>query len=127
MNDPANRMLVGWRLTMKLIRAIIRPECEETIVEELDRVNLGAMTKIDVFGQGKQKSQAEVPTEWEESLTRHEKIPKILLMIAVEDTEARKVIDIIMDKARTGKVGDGKIFITSIDQAYSVGTKTSGL
>jgi nitrogen regulatory protein PII 1 len=112
---------------MKLIRAIIRPELEETIVDELDSIDLGAMTKIDVFGQGKQKSQAEVPVEWEESLTRHEKVPKIMLMIAVEDADSQKVIDIIMNKARTGKVGDGKIFVSSIDQAYSVGTKTSGL
>lgn len=112
---------------MKLIRAILRPECEDIIVAELDKINLGAMTRINVFGQGKQKSQLEIPIEWDESLTMHEKIPKIMLMIAVDDTNLQKVIDIIINNARTGKVGDGKIFVSSIDQVYSVGTKNSGL
>jgi len=96
-------------------------------VNELDSIDLGAMTKVDVFGQGKQKSQADAPIEWNESLTRYEKIPKILLMIAVDDANAQKVIDIIIKNAKTGKIGDGKIFVSSIDQVYSIGTKTSGL
>lgn len=112
---------------MKLIRAIIRPECEDTIVDNLDKINLGAMTKIIVLGQGKQKSQMEIPIEWDESLTIHEKIPKTMLMIAVDDTNLQKVIDIIIKNAKTGKVGDGKIFVSTIDQAFSIGTKTSGL
>jgi nitrogen regulatory protein PII 1 len=112
-------------MAMKLIRAIIRPECENTIVDELDKINLGAMTKIDVFGKGKQKSQMEIPIEWDESLTMHEKIPKTMLMIMVDDINLQKVIDVIVKNAKTGKIGDGKIFVSTVDQMYSIGTKTS--
>jgi nitrogen regulatory protein PII 1 len=115
--------MVGWRMSMKLIRAIVRPDSVREIVDELDAVGLGAMTKINAFGQGKQKCSAEVPVEWDESLTAHEASRKVMLMIAVEDDEVSTVTNIIINVARTGNVGDGKIFISGIDQAYTIGTK----
>jgi nitrogen regulatory protein PII 1 len=112
-------------MMMKLIRAIVRPDIEGRIIDELDKIDLGAMTKVNVYGQGKQKSRAESPIEWDDSLTKYSESPKVMLMLAVDDADVQTVTDVIMNVARTGNVGDGKIFISSIDKSYTVSRKTA--
>jgi len=112
---------------MKMIRAIVRPERERSVIDELDQMNLGAMTKVEVFGQGKQKTKTEAPIEWDDPLTKHVEVPKIMLMMVVEDGDVKKVTETIMKAARTDNAGDGKIFVTSVDQSYTVRTGSVGL
>ncbi|MDD1771706.1 MAG: P-II family nitrogen regulator [Methanomassiliicoccales archaeon] len=112
---------------MQLIRAIVRPECEAKIVDELDGMGLGAMTKISGFGQGRQKAKAEAPVEWDMPLTKYDVVPKTMLMIVADDDDTQMIVSTIMKAARTGGEGDGKIFVTSINEVYTVRTGAAGI
>ena len=78
------------------------------------------MTKMPVFGRGKQKGLQVGPIHYDE-------LPKTLLMIVVDDQDVNKVVSIIQQKARTGFIGDGKIFISPVEAAYTVRTGEEGL
>ena len=84
---------------MKMIRAFIRPEKEQEIVLALEGAGFPSLTKMPVFG-----------------------LPKTLVMMVVEDSEVDKVINLIQDKARTGFIGDGKIFVSPVEASYTVRT-----
>ena len=105
---------------MQMIRAIIRPEKVDEVVDELDSNGFPAFTKIDVFGRGKQKGIRIGPVVYDE-------LAKVMLMIAVDDEDVGAVIKIIEDSARTGSFGDGKIFVSPIDEAYTIRTGEQGL
>ncbi|CAG0971660.1 Nitrogen regulatory protein P-II [Methanosarcinales archaeon] len=105
---------------MKMIRAIIRPNKEEKVVEHLEKEGFYSMTKVNVFGRGKQKG-IRVGT------VCYDELPKVMLMLVVEDTDAQKAIKVIQNSARTGNIGDGKIFVTDVSEAYTVRTGASGL
>jgi len=111
----------------KLIRAIVRPDQERSVVDELDHIGLGAMTKVNVFGRGTEKGAMKEPVEWDSSLTKYDEVPKVMLMLAVEDGDAQKVTDVILKNARTGRIGDGKIFVSDVDDIYTVSTRTTGI
>ncbi|WPX09281.1 P-II family nitrogen regulator [Anaerocellum danielii] len=100
---------------MKMIRAIIRPEMQEKVVRALDSNGFVSMTKIDVFGRGKQKGIRTGSILYDE-------LPKTMLMMVVEDEDCQKVVDIILQNAYTGNFGDGKIFISPVEQAYTIRT-----
>ncbi len=100
---------------MKMIRAFVRPEKEQEIVLALEGAGFPALTKMPVFGRGKQKGLQVGPIHYDE-------LPKLLLMIVVNDDEADKVVKIIMDKARTGFIGDGKIFVSPVSESYTIRT-----
>jgi nitrogen regulatory protein PII 1 len=105
---------------MKMIRAMVRPEAADVITEGLSEAGFFSLTKSNVFGRGKQKGIT-VGT------VRYDELPKILILIVVEDKDADSVVKIITGKAHTGNFGDGKIFITAVDSAYTVRTGESGL
>jgi nitrogen regulatory protein PII 1 len=105
---------------MKMVRAIVRPEKVEDVVEALEKEEVIALTKIDVFGRGKQKGIQVGSSVYDE-------LPKVMLMIVVENEEVEKVIDVIENNARTGNIGDGKIFITAVNEAYTIRTGDKGL
>jgi nitrogen regulatory protein PII 1 len=105
---------------MKMIRAIIRPNKEEKVVEHLEKDGFYSMTKMNVFGRGKQKG-IRVGT------VCYDELPKVMLMLVVEDEEASKAVKVIQNSARTGNIGDGKIFVTDVSEAYTVRTGASGL
>ena len=100
---------------MKLVRAFIRPEKEQEVVLALEGAGFPALTKMSAMGRGKQKGLKVGDIVYEE-------LPKILLLIAVKDEEADKVVSIIMERARTGNIGDGKIFISPIEKVITVRT-----
>jgi len=106
--------------TMQLIRAIIRPEKAEEVIDSLDEKGFSAFTRIDVFGRGKQKGIQIGPTIYDE-------LAKVMLLMAVNDEDNEEVIKIIEEAARTGSFGDGKIFISQIDEAYTIRTGEKGL
>jgi len=105
---------------MKMIRAFIRPEKEQEVVLALEGAGFPALTKMPVFGRGKQKGLRIGPVHYDE-------LPKVLIMIVVEDEDVDKVIKIIQDKARTGFIGDGKIFVSPVETAYTIRTGEEGL
>jgi nitrogen regulatory protein PII 1 len=105
---------------MKMIRAFIRPEKEHEVVLALEGSGFPSLTKMPVFGRGKQKGLQVGPVHYDE-------LPKTLLMTVVEDGDVAKVIKVIEDKARSGFIGDGKIFVSPVDTAYTIRTGEEGL
>ncbi|MBF0559747.1 MAG: P-II family nitrogen regulator [Nitrospirae bacterium] len=100
---------------MKMIRAFIRPEKEQEVVLALEGAGFPSLTKMPVFGRGKQKGLQVGPVHYDE-------LPKMLIMMVVNDQDINRVVGIINDKARTGFVGDGKIFVSPVEVAYTVRT-----
>lgn len=105
---------------MKMIRAFIRPEKEQEVVLALEGAGFPSVTKMPVFGRGKQKGLQVGPVHYDE-------LPKTLLMIVVDDEDEKNVVKIIHEKAKTGFIGDGKIFVSPVDTAYTVRTGEEGL
>lgn len=109
---------------MFLVRAMIRPDKADEVIYELSRAGFHAVTKIDVVGRGKQKGIRIGDIVYDE-------IPKNLLFMAVdEDKDKEDVISIILKTAKTGEkgaFGDGKIFISPIDEAYTISSGAKGL
>lgn len=105
---------------MKMIRAFIRPEKEQEVVLALEGAGFPSLTKMPVFGRGKQKGLQVGPVHYDE-------LPKTLLMMVVDDGNVEKVVKMINEKARTGFVGDGKIFVSPVDNAFTVRTGEAGL
>ena len=105
---------------MKMIRAIIRPEKAEKVVDALDDAGHVALTKMDVIGRGKQKGIQLESIYYDE-------IPKMMLMLVIEDSEINKIVDLISENAFTGNIGDGKLFVSPVDDAYTVRTRSKGL
>ena len=108
---------------MKKIEAIIRPfkldEVKEALVEE----GVRGLTISEVRGYGRQKGHTET---YRGSEYRIEFIPKMKIEVVVEDNSADKVVDAILKTAKTGQVGDGKIFISSVDEVIRIRTEESG-
>lgn len=100
---------------MKMIRAIIRPEKEEEVIKSLENAGFPSLTKMDVFGRGKQKG-IQVGT------AVYDELAKTLLIIVVEDSEVEKASAAISQAAKTGNYGDGKIFVSAVDSAVTIRT-----
>lgn len=100
---------------MKMIRAFIRPEKEQEIVLALEGAGYPSLTKMPVFGRGKQKGLQVGPVHYDE-------LPKTLLMMVVDDEELDSVIGIVQEKARTGFIGDGKVFVSPVEASYTIRT-----
>jgi nitrogen regulatory protein PII len=108
---------------MKKIEAIIRPfkldEVKEALVEE----GIKGLTITEVRGYGRQKGHTET---YRGSEYRIEFIPKIKIEVVVEANKVEKVVDAILKAAKTGQVGDGKIFISDISDVIRIRTEESG-
>ena len=105
---------------MKLVKAIVRPEKVDDVVDALKNAGYPSFTKIDVVGRGKQGGITVGDVIYDE-------LPKTLLLIAVNDDEVSEVVEIIKISAYTGNFGDGKIFIQPIEEAYTIRTGERGL
>ena len=108
---------------MKKIEAIIRPHKLEDIREGLLEAGIHGMTVAEVQGFGRQKGHAETYRGAEYKI---EFIPKVKLDLVVPDKLLQTVVEVIIKKGQTGKVGDGKIFISTIDDAIRIRTEESG-
>jgi nitrogen regulatory protein PII 1 len=108
---------------MLMIRAIIRPEKVGIVLSELSDAGFPAVTKIDVAGRGKQRGVKVGEVYYDE-------LPKVMLIIVVNDNDKEDVIKVIMRNAKTGEsgaFGDGKIFITPVEEAYTISSATKSL
>ena len=104
---------------MKRIAAVVRPEKLEPLKEALFQAKISGMTIYQVHGCGNQHVWKEYFRGSEVFLNM---IPKVKFEIIVEDSRVDEIVDVIVDVARTGEVGDGKIFISSIDSVVRVRT-----
>lgn len=104
---------------MKRIAAVVRPEKLEPLKEALFQAKISGMTIYQVHGCGNQHGWKEYFRGSEVFLNM---IPKVKFEIIVEDSRVDGIVDVIVDVARTGEVGDGKIFISSIDSVVRVRT-----
>ncbi|HWA10607.1 MAG TPA: P-II family nitrogen regulator [Opitutaceae bacterium] len=108
---------------MKLIIAIIKPFKLEEVKAALAPIGVEGMTVTEVKGFGRQKGHTEIYRGSEYTV---DFLPKIKIEIVVADEVARKVVDTIITTARTGKIGDGKIFVLSVAEAVRIRTGEAG-
>ena len=108
---------------MKKIEAIIRPNKLNDIKEGLAKYGVKGMTVSEVLGCGLQKGHVGIYRGKEYSITL---LPKVKVEIVVNDDVVDEVVDIILDTAQTGEIGDGKIFVLPIDAVYRIRTRESG-
>ena len=104
---------------MKLITAIIKPFKLDDVREQLSTLGVQGMTVTEVKGYGRQKGHTEIYRGAEYAVSF---LPKIKIEVAVKAELANAVIDAIVSKAKTGQIGDGKIFVTPRDQAVRIRT-----
>ncbi len=108
---------------MKIVSAIIKPFKLDDVRTALSDIGVNGLTVYEVKGFGRQKGHTELYRGAEYVV---DYIPKMKLDIAVDDDEVDLVIDTIVDSARTGKIGDGKIFVTNLENAVRIRTSESG-
>jgi len=104
---------------MKLIKAIIRPNKVDEIKAALDKLHVSGMTVTEVRGHGKQKGHTAIyrGQEYQVSL-----LPKMEIEVVVPDTSADDVIKAIVEAARTGEIGDGRVFVLPVSESYKIRT-----
>lgn len=108
---------------MLLIRAIVRPEKKDEVLAELSGAGFNAATMVDVVGRGKQKGIRIGGMVYDE-------IPKTLILMVISDGDKEKVVKIILSTARSGTegtFGDGKIFVSPVEEAYTISKNAPGL
>jgi nitrogen regulatory protein P-II 1 len=109
--------------TMKKIEAIIKPFKMEEVKSALMDLGIQGMTVVEVKGFGRQKGHTEIYRGSEYSV---DFLPKIKIEVVVTAAQAAQVVDAITKAAKTGKIGDGKIFVSTIEQAYRIRTGETG-
>jgi nitrogen regulatory protein PII len=108
---------------MKKIEAIIKPFKVEEVKEALTELGIEGMTTIDVKGFGRQKGHTEIYRGSEYTV---DFIPKVLILVIVSDAVVENAVKAIVKAAKTGAIGDGKVFISTIDEALRIRTEEQG-
>ncbi len=108
---------------MKKIEAIIKPFKLEEVKENLGIVGIHGMTVIEVKGFGRQKGHTELYRGAEYIV---DFLPKVKIEIVVKDEDLDKAVESIQSAAKTGRIGDGKIFVTDLEQVVRIRTGESG-
>lgn len=108
---------------MKLITAVIKPFRLDDVRNALAEVGVQGMTVIEVKGFGRQRGHTELYRGAEYVV---DFLPKVKVEVAVTDDLVERVVEAIIDAAKTGKVGDGKIFVTDLVQVYRIRTGETG-
>jgi nitrogen regulatory protein P-II 1 len=109
---------------MKLVTAIIKPFTLDDVKAALEQVGVLGMTVSEVQGYGRQKGHTEVYRGAEYSV---DFVPKVRVEVLVDDTLGDKVVDAVVEAARTGKIGDGKVWVTPVDTVVRVRTGERGV
>lgn len=108
---------------MKLVTAVIKPFVLEEVKSALEQIGVLGMTVSEVQGYGRQKGHTEVYRGAEYSV---DFVPKVRIEVAVDDDIVEKVVDAVVGAARTGKIGDGKVWVTPVDTVIRVRTGERG-
>ncbi len=104
---------------MKLIKAVIKPERFEFVKKALEEKGFKGMTITEVRGRGEQKG---ISLEYRGGLMTVDLLPKIQIEIVVRDSEVDSLIATISESSKTGKIGDGKIFVIPVEKAIRIRT-----
>ena len=104
---------------MKLITAIIKPHQLDEVKEALEAFGVAGMTISEASGYGRQRGHSEVYRGAEYTV---DLVPKVRIDVLVGDLDADKVVDAIVESARTGKIGDGKVWVTGVETLVRVRT-----
>jgi nitrogen regulatory protein P-II 1 len=108
---------------MKMVEAIVKPFKLDEIKDALTKVGIQGMTVEEVKGFGRQKGHTELYRGAEYSV---DFLPKVKIQILVADEKAAQVVEAIVQGARTGKIGDGKIFVTPVEEVIRIRTGERG-
>jgi nitrogen regulatory protein PII len=108
---------------MKLVKAIIKPFKLEEVKEALSEIGVEGMTVTEVKGFGRQKGHTEIYRGSEYTV---DFLPKVMVDVAISEDLVGKVVEAIKNAAKTGKIGDGKIFVIPIEEAIRIRTDETG-
>ena len=108
---------------MKLVTAIIKPHMLDEVRDTLSRLGVTGLTATEVKGFGRQKGHTEIYRGAEYSV---DFVPKVRIDIVVPDDRSDAVVSAINTSARTGQIGDGKVFVSEIEQAIRIRTSETG-
>ena len=108
---------------MKIVSAVIKPFRLDDVRSALSDIGINGLTVYEVKGFGRQKGHTELYRGAEYVV---DYIPKVKIEVAIDDDLLDQVIDTIVESARTGKIGDGKIFVTSLENVVRIRTGESG-
>jgi nitrogen regulatory protein PII len=109
---------------MKLIKAVVRPNKLDEVKEALDKVHVSGMTVTEVRGHGRQKGHTAIYRGKEYNVTL---LPKMEVEVIVPDEAVDSTIQAIASAARTGEIGDGRVFVTPIEYVYRIRTGEVGV
>ena len=108
---------------MKVVSAVIKPFRLDDVRSALSDIGINGLTVYEVKGFGRQKGHTELYRGAEYVV---DYIPKMKIEVAIDDELLDQVIDVIIESARTGKIGDGKIFVTNLENVVRIRTGESG-
>ena|SRR5690349_23257411 len=108
---------------MKLVTAIIKPFTLDDVKSSLEQLGVLGMTVSEVQGYGRQKGHTEVYRGAEYSV---DFVPKIKIEVVIDDNQVDKVLEAVVEAARTGKIGDGKVWVTPVETVVRVRTGERG-
>jgi nitrogen regulatory protein P-II 1 len=108
---------------MKLVTAIVKPHRLDEVKDALREIGVNGLTTTDVEGFGRQRGHTEVYRGAEYQV---DFVPKIRVEVVVDDVDAQGVVDAIVKAARTGKIGDGKLWVTQVEHLIRIRTGEMG-
>ena len=104
---------------MKLVKAIVRPNKVDEVKDALERISVSGMTVTEVRGHGRQKGHTAIYRGKEYNVSL---LPKVEIEVVVSDQVVDEVITAIIKAARTGEIGDGRVFVLPVDHGYNIRT-----
>jgi nitrogen regulatory protein P-II 1 len=108
---------------MKLVVAVVKPHRLDEVKEALRELGIGGLTALEAQGFGRQRGHTEIYRGAEYQV---DFVPKVQVEVLVDDSQVDAVIDTILGAARTGKIGDGKIWILPVEQVHRIRTGEMG-
>jgi len=108
---------------MKLVTAIVKPFALDDVRAGLERLDIAGMTVSEVSGYGRQRGHTEV---YRGADYQVDFVPKVRIEVATDDEQVEKVIETVIGSARTGKIGDGKVWVTALETVVRVRTGERG-
>src|SRR5438132_12927041 len=108
---------------MKLVMAVLKPHRLDDVKDALREMGVGGLTVVEAQGFGRQRGHTEIYRGAEYQV---DFVPKVQVEVVVDDDEVKSVVDAILTSARTGKIGDGKIWVLPIEQVLRIRTGEMG-
>src|SRR5262245_44874733 len=104
---------------MKLVIAVIKPQQLDDVKERLREMGVGGLTAVEAQGFGRQQGRTEIYRGAEYQV---DFVPKVQVEVVVDDDRVHEIVQAVVDAARTGKVGDGKVFVVPVEEVHGIRT-----